>query len=66
MPLRLLLVEDDDSVRRSLSDILTGDGFDVPLPFAGAIPPDRTQLDAMAALIIAERRDPARPTDGNA
>jgi histidine triad (HIT) family protein len=38
------------------------DGFDVALPFAGADPPERTQLDAMAARIIGELRDPARAT----
>lgn len=35
-----------------------GDGFDIPLPFAGSSMPDRTLLDAMAARIIAELRDP--------
>jgi histidine triad (HIT) family protein len=39
-----------------------GDGFAVTLPFPGSSPPDRTQLDAMAARIIAEFRDPARKT----
>lgn len=39
-----------------------GDGFDVTLPFPGAEPPDRTQLDAMAARIIGALRDPARAT----
>ncbi len=43
---------------------LAGDGFDVPLPFPGAEPPDRTQLDAMAARIIGALRDPARATTG--
>lgn len=38
----------------------TGDGFDVPLPFAGSAMPDRTHLDAMAARIIAAVRDPIR------
>ena len=38
------------------------DGFLVPLPFDGSSPPDRTLLDAMAARIIAELRDPARAT----
>lgn len=38
------------------------DGFTVPLPFDGSTPPDRTLLDAMAARIIAELRDPARAT----
>ncbi|HEV7994227.1 MAG TPA: HIT family protein [Gemmatimonadaceae bacterium] len=36
----------------------TGDGFDVPLPFAGSQMPDRTVLDANAARIIAALRDP--------
>lgn len=40
-----------------------GDGFDVPLPFPDSNMPDRTILDAMAARIIAELRDPARRTD---
>jgi histidine triad (HIT) family protein len=39
-----------------------GDGFSVSLPFAGSTPPERTQLDAMAARIIAELRDPCRAT----
>ncbi|MEO7962536.1 MAG: HIT domain-containing protein [Gemmatimonadaceae bacterium] len=38
-----------------------GDGFDIPLPFPGSSMPDRTLLDAMAARIIADLRDPARP-----
>ena len=38
------------------------DGFEVPLPFPGSSPPERTLLDAMAARIIAELRDPARAT----
>jgi histidine triad (HIT) family protein len=38
------------------------DGFDVPLPFHGSEMPDRTLLDAMAARIIAELRDPVRRT----
>jgi histidine triad (HIT) family protein len=37
-----------------------GDGFDVPLPFHGSAMADRTLLDAMAARIIAELRDPVR------
>jgi histidine triad (HIT) family protein len=37
-----------------------GDGFDVPLPFGGSEMPDRTLLDAMAARIISELRDPVR------
>ena len=37
-----------------------GDGFDVPLPFAGSEMPDRTHLDATAARIIAATRDPMR------
>lgn len=39
-----------------------GDGFSVALPFPGSTPPDRTLLDAMAARIISELRDPARAT----
>ena len=35
-----------------------GDGFDVPLPFAGSEMPDRTVLDVHAARIIAAFRDP--------
>jgi histidine triad (HIT) family protein len=35
-----------------------GDGFDVPLPFAGSEMPDRTVLDMNAARIIAAFRDP--------
>jgi histidine triad (HIT) family protein len=35
-----------------------GDGFHVPLPFAGSQMPDRTVLDANAARIIAALRDP--------
>ncbi len=43
-----------------------GDGFDVPLPFPGSAMPERTRLDAMAARIIAELRDPMRspPPEG--
>lgn len=37
-----------------------GDGFDIPLPFDGSAMPDRTVLDAYAARIIAELRDPMR------
>jgi histidine triad (HIT) family protein len=44
----------------------TDDGFTVDLPFAGSTPPDRTLLDAMAARIIAELRDPARATSAAA
>lgn len=36
------------------------DGFDIPLPFGGSAMPDRTQLDATAAQIIAALRDPMR------
>ena len=36
----------------------TGDGFDVPLPFAGSSMPDRTLLDATAVRIMTELRDP--------
>jgi histidine triad (HIT) family protein len=39
------------------------DGFDIPLPFNGSQMPDRTFLDATAARIIAELRDPARRTE---
>jgi histidine triad (HIT) family protein len=35
-----------------------GDGFDIPLPFAGAHVPDRTLLDATAARIMTALRDP--------
>lgn len=35
-----------------------GDGFDIPLPFNDSSMPDRTVLDAYAARIIAELRDP--------
>jgi histidine triad (HIT) family protein len=37
-----------------------GDGFEVQLPFAGSEMPDRTVLDAVAARIIANLRDPMR------
>jgi histidine triad (HIT) family protein len=37
-----------------------GDGFDVPLPFAGSSMPDRTLLDATAVRIMTELRDPVR------
>jgi histidine triad (HIT) family protein len=37
-----------------------GDGFDIPLPFPGSEMPDRTLLDAMAARIIADLRDPVK------
>lgn len=36
------------------------DGFEIRLPFAGSLMPDRTQLDATAARIIAALRDPVR------
>ena len=36
----------------------TGDGFDVPLPFAGSQMPDRTVLDMNASRIISALRDP--------
>jgi histidine triad (HIT) family protein len=39
------------------------DGFSVSLPFPGSTPPDRTLLDAMAARIITELRDPCRATE---
>ncbi|HET7584476.1 MAG TPA: HIT family protein [Gemmatimonadaceae bacterium] len=35
-----------------------GDGFDVPLPYPRSVMPERTQLDAMAARIIAATRNP--------
>jgi len=35
-----------------------GDGFDVPLPFAGSQMPDRTLLDATAVRIMTALRDP--------
>ena len=37
---------------------LPGDGFDIPLPFAGSSMPDRTMLDAVAARIATALRDP--------
>ena len=37
-----------------------GDGFDIPLPFAGSSMPDRTVLDAYAVRIISALRDPMR------
>ena len=42
------------------------DGFDIPLPYNGSDMPDRTFLDAMAARIISELRDPARRTERRA
>lgn len=39
-----------------------GDGFDIPLPFAGSEMPDRTVLDMNAARIIAAFRDPVAST----
>ena len=36
----------------------TGDGFDIPLPFAGSTMPDRTLLDATAVRIMTALRDP--------
>lgn len=42
------------------------DGFSVSLPFPGSTPPERTLLDAMAARIISELRDPARSTSAAA
>ncbi len=44
---------------------MTGDGFDVPLPFAASSMPDRSHLDAMAARIISALRDPARSKSGS-
>ena len=43
-----------------------GDGFDIPLPFDGSAMPDRTFLDAMAARIVCETRDPAKRTERRA
>ncbi len=37
-----------------------GDGFEIPLPFPASTMPDRTLLDAMAARIIADLRDPVK------
>ena len=37
-----------------------GDGFDIPLPFAGSEMPDRTLLDAYAVRIMSALRDPMR------
>ena len=37
-----------------------GDGFDVPLPFEGSEMPPRERLEALAARIIADLRDPMR------
>jgi histidine triad (HIT) family protein len=37
-----------------------GDRFDIDLPFGGSEMPDRTLLDATAAMIIAALQDPAR------
>jgi histidine triad (HIT) family protein len=34
------------------------DGFDIPLPFAGSLMPDRTVLDANAVRIMTALRDP--------
>lgn len=39
-----------------------GDGFDIPLPFAGSQMQERERLDATAARIIAAMRDPMRAT----
>ena len=36
----------------------SGDGFDIPLPFAGSSMPDRTLLDATAVRIMTALRDP--------
>lgn len=38
-----------------------GDGFDIPLPWAGSSMPDRTLLDATAVMIMSAMRDPMRP-----
>lgn len=45
---------------------LASDGFEVTLPFPGSPMPDRTQLDACAARIIATLRDPVRHRDAMA
>lgn len=37
-----------------------GDGFDIPLPFAGSMMPNREQMDSMAARIGSMLRDPLR------
>jgi histidine triad (HIT) family protein len=37
-----------------------GDGFDVPLPFPDSEMPDRHRLEAIAARIISDLRDPMR------
>lgn len=42
------------------------DGFDIPLPFPGSPMPDRTQLDATAARMIAALRDPMKREEGGA
>ena len=39
---------------------VAGDGFEVPLPYAGSSMPDRTTLDAMAARIMCAMHDPVR------
>ena len=39
-----------------------GDGFDVPLPFAGSQMPNRHMLDALAATISASLRNPVTTT----
>jgi histidine triad (HIT) family protein len=41
-----------------------GDGFDIPLPFPGSPMPNRMQLDAQAARIIAALQDPMRAGAG--
>ena len=43
-----------------------GDGFDVPLPFAGSAMPERERLDAAAARIISALRDPMRDAPSTA
>ena len=42
------------------------DGFGIPLPFDGSVMPDRTQLDAMAARILAALQDPMAIPDPHA
>jgi histidine triad (HIT) family protein len=37
-----------------------GDGFDIPLPFAGSSMPERERLESAAARIISALRDPMR------
>jgi len=39
------------------------DGFEIALPFPNSTVPERSALDAAAARIIAELRNPARATN---